>query len=477
MRRRTGRILREGASCWRIARAGRVAVLIDGAAYFRALLEALRYARSRIMILGWDFDPRVRLDPTDPTTEMRRLLSELVRKSPDLHVHLLIWDVSVVFGPSRAVDQLIVDAWREHPRIHFRFDGEHPVAAAHHEKIVCIDDALAFAGGIDLTVRRWDTGAHDFEAQDRLDPDGEPYGPVHDLQMAVDGEAAAALAELARRRWAEATGETLTPCRSAGTPWPTSVTPWLTDVPVGIARTRPARDGHPGASEVAALNARALQAARRAVYIEAQYLASQPIVDRLAELLGRRDGPEIVLLVWRHATGWLERFAMGSNRDRLLRRLAAADRHDRLRAYWLGVADGPEHEINLHAKLIIVDDVFVRIGSSNLNGRSQGFDTECDLAIEAPDASARAAIARLRSTLLAEHLVRPIEEVEQAIASKRLIGAIERLNGACGRLRRYRIDPDAGPKEPIAATTLLDPPEPPDLDYLARQLRTWFQAE
>jgi phosphatidylserine/phosphatidylglycerophosphate/cardiolipin synthase-like enzyme len=474
---RARRILHEGASCWRIASAGRVAVLIDGAAYFRALLDSLRDARSRIMILGWDFDPRVRLDPTDPATELRRLLPELVERSPALHVHLLIWDVSVVFGPSRAVDQLIADEWQEHPRIHFRFDGEHVVAAAHHEKIVCIDDALAFAGGIDLTVRRWDTGAHDFEAQRRLDPDGEPYGPVHDLQMAVDGEAAAALAELARDRWADATGETLTPCRSAAKPWPESVTSWLADVPVGIARTRPGKPGRPAVGEVAALNAAALKAARRAVYIEAQYLAAVPVVDRLAALLGRRDGPEIVLLVWRHATGWLERFAMGGNRDRLLRRLAAADRHDRLRAYWLGVADGPEHEINLHAKLIIVDDAFVRIGSSNLNNRSLGFDTECDLAIEAPDARARAAIARLRSTLLAEHMVRPVEEVEEAIAREGLIAAIERLNGERGRLRRYQIDPDAGSKKPIVATTLLDPAEPPDLDYLGRQLRSWFQAE
>jgi phosphatidylserine/phosphatidylglycerophosphate/cardiolipin synthase-like enzyme len=220
--------------------------------------------------------------------------------------------------------------------------------------------------------------------------------------------------------------------------------------------------------EVAALNARALGAARRAVYIEAQYLAAVSVVDCLVELLGRPDGPEIVLLVWRHATGWLERFAMGSNRDRLLRRLAAADRHGRLRAYWLGIEDAPEHEINLHAKLIIVDDVFVRIGSSNLNNRSLGFDTECDLAIEAPDARARVAIARLRSRLLAEHLARPIEEVEQAVAEEGLIAAIERLNRAGGRVHRYQIEPDVGSKEPIAATTLLDPAEPPDLDHLAR---------
>ena len=470
------RILEEGVSCWRIAQAGRVAILIDGAAYFQALLDGLRRARSRVVIVGWDLDPRIRLDPRDPATELRRLLRDLVERCPGLHVHLLIWDVSLVFGPSRTTDQLVGNHWQQHPRIHFRFDGEHPTAAAHHEKIVCVDDALAFVGGIDLTVERWDSPEHDFEDPARRDPDGERYDPVHDLHMAVDGEAAGAIAELVRGRWADATGETLPPCRGEVDPWPETLATWLIDVPVGIARTRPAMDGRPGVSEVAELNAAALAAARRAVYIEAQYLSAVPVADHLAEALGRADGPEVVLLVWRRALGWLERFAMGSNRDRLLRRLAAADRHDRLRAYWLGDPDDPEREVNLHAKLMIVDDTFVRIGSSNLNNRSLGFDSECDLAIEAPDARVSAGIARLRSTLLAEHLRRPIDEVEQAIAKEGLIAAIERLNRDRGRLRRYQIEPDAGPTEPIPGTALLDPAEPLDLAHLKRRLQDWWRG-
>ena len=100
------RILELGMSCWRVASADRVAVLIDAADYFQALLHGLRQARSRIVIVGWDFDPRVRLDPTDPATELRRLLPELAERSPELHVHLLIWDVSLLFGPSATLDQL-----------------------------------------------------------------------------------------------------------------------------------------------------------------------------------------------------------------------------------------------------------------------------------------------------------------------------------------------------------------------------------
>ena len=113
-------------SCWRIARAGRVAVLIDGAAYYAGLLQALRQARSRILVLGWDLDPRVRLDPRDPDTELRRLLPALVKRCSGLQVHLLIWDVSLVFGPSRALEHLVDLGWQQHPRVHLRLDGQHP---------------------------------------------------------------------------------------------------------------------------------------------------------------------------------------------------------------------------------------------------------------------------------------------------------------------------------------------------------------
>jgi phosphatidylserine/phosphatidylglycerophosphate/cardiolipin synthase-like enzyme len=471
---RRHRILEEGVSCWRVAPAGKVAVLIDAAAYFQALLSAWRKARARIMILGWDFDPGIRLDPTDPATELRRLLRALVEDHPQLHLYLLIWDISVLFGPSEAGRQLIATNWQAHPRIHFRFDGRHPVGAAHHEKIVTVDDELAFAGGIDLTVERWDTPEHQFDRATRRDPGGEPYDPVHDVQLALDGAAARAVAELARARWVAATGEALAPCDGSAALWPDDLAPALTDVDVGIARTQAAMEGRPEVNEVAALNVAALAAARRSVYIETQYLAAPAIADRLALLLERPDGPEIVLVIWRQAIGWIERFAMGSNRDRLMRRLAAADRHGRLRAYWLGEPAAPNREIDLHAKLIIVDDVFLRIGSSNLNNRSLGFDSECDLAIEALDAASRAGIAAVRNRLLAEHLVRPAEEVGQTVAADGLIAAIDRLNPGHGRLRRYEVEPEAGPREPLAGSALLDPAEPLDLEYLGRSLRRLF---
>jgi phospholipase D1/2 len=122
--------------------------------------------------------------------------------------------------------------------------------------------------------------------------------------------------------------------------------------------------------------------------------------------LRKADGPEILVIVTRESHGFLEKLMMGHNRNRLIRRLKRADRYGRLRVFFAAVSDGNggEQEIIVHSKLIIVDDQFVRVGSSNLNNRSEGLDTEADLAIETSDPAGRRAIAALRNELIAEHL-------------------------------------------------------------------------
>src|SRR3546814_19533002 len=86
-----------------------------------------------------------------------------------------------------------------------------PVGAAHHQKLVVVDDAIAVIGGLDLTIRRWDTSDHAADQPLRTDPAGQPYTPFHDLQLMLDGAAATALAEVARGRWPRVTGVRLPP--------------------------------------------------------------------------------------------------------------------------------------------------------------------------------------------------------------------------------------------------------------------------
>ena len=261
----------------------------------------------------------------------------------------------------------------------------------------------------------------------------------------VSGDAALRLAMLARKRWARATGARVPAASVQNDPWPETIAPDLRDVDVAIARTEPAFEDHPAVHEVETLYLDSIAAARRWIYVENQYFTSGRIADALAARLDEPDGPEIVMVVPRICSGWLEERTMGAVRGRLLHQLRAADRHGRFRVYHPRLP-GEGCDLNVHAKVMVVDDALARIGSSNLSNRSMGLDTECDLAIESRgDLRVARAVAGLRNRLLGEHLDTPPQQVATAIQQAgSLIGAVERL---AGRPRTLIVlsDEDASP--------------------------------
>ncbi|HXU06823.1 MAG TPA: VTT domain-containing protein, partial [Polyangia bacterium] len=348
-----------------------------------------------------------------------------------------------------------------HPRLSFHLDDAHPFGASHHQKIVVVDDAIAFAGGLDLTIRRWDTPAHHARDPGRVDPTGRPYPPAHDVQMMVDGDAAAALGELARARWHAATGQTAPPPAAIAPPsqpaadiWPEATIPDLHDAPIGIARTMPAFRAAPAVHEVSAFALEAIAAARRFIYIENQYLTSAAVGAALARRLAKPDSPEIIAVLPREEHGWLEQNSMGLMRARLLRHLRVADRHGRLRLYFPTIPTLDDHAcMNVHAKVMIVDDRWARVGSANLSNRSMGLDTECDLVLDTDlDARLGGAIASLRHRLLGEHLDCDPQAIADALATRgSLIAAIEALRGRARSLAPLPEPAAAAEPEPVAA--------------------------
>ena len=468
-------VLEPGRNCWRVERADRASVLLDAACYFSRLEQAIRSARRSILIIGWDFDGRIRLRPHagEASPPLGDLLRALVEAHPELEIRILIWSIATLHAPGETLPLLAGAKWQDHPRIHLRLDREHPIYAAHHQKIVCIDDCLSFSGGIDLTVERWDTQRHGADDPVRRNPDGSAYSPVHDLQMVVDGAAAHALAELARSRWRAATSEALEPVRPEAQAWPGNLAPDFVGTPIAIARTAPPWGGSHAIREIAALTLDMLLAARESIYIEAQYFVSFAIGGVLARHLASQDGPDVVIVTSMTLPGTVERFVMGSNRDRLIRGLKRADRFDRLRVYHPVVpAAGAPCPVLIHAKLIIVDDMLLRVGSSNLNNRSGGLDTECDLAIEAGNEVERRSIGRLRERLLAEHLGVSPETVAQALATAgSLTRAIDLLNHNARGLRPFGAMATSGPVRPIFGTRLLDPRKPFEPLWFLRKKR------
>jgi phosphatidylserine/phosphatidylglycerophosphate/cardiolipin synthase-like enzyme len=458
-----------GRNCECVAHARRAAFLVDSCEYFRRLRQALLAAQRSILIVGWDFDGSMQLEPDRRTEELRDLLVRLVEERPALEIRILVWGLSVLWGPSTEYTPVIGVGWHERPRIYYRYDTEHPIGAAHHQKIVCIDDKVAFVGGIDLTAQRWDTCEHLAAHPLRLDRLGRAYRPVHDIVMAVDGEAARAVSNVVRERWRRAIGDEIPTVEHAGDPWPEGLEPDLRDARVAVSRTLPDCERGPRACEVVELNLDLIAAARECLYLETQYLTADDIGQALRARLDEPEGPEIVIVMRKRNDGWLEHFAMGNNRDRLVRRLRKSPGAARLRCFYAVSPreDDGEQEIDVHSKAIVVDDRAARVGSSNLNNRSHGLDSECDLAVEARDETQRRAIRGFRNRLVAEHLGRPVEELERAIAEcGGLIGAIDRLNTGPRKLRELATEIEDGPDEPLPGSAILDPREPIDLLYL-----------
>ncbi len=159
----TSSLLQPGRTCWRVERASRAALLIDGAAYFSALREALLEAEQSVLIVGWDIRSDISLDPDGSAQPLGDFLHQLIRERRRLRIRLLIWDWLLFLGLDRqALPQWRFGGWIER-RLRLVLDGEHPPTACHHEKFVVIDGAVAFAGGIDLRAGRWDTPEHRIE--------------------------------------------------------------------------------------------------------------------------------------------------------------------------------------------------------------------------------------------------------------------------------------------------------------------------
>jgi phosphatidylserine/phosphatidylglycerophosphate/cardiolipin synthase-like enzyme/uncharacterized membrane protein YdjX (TVP38/TMEM64 family) len=462
-------------NCWRVTHADRLAFLIDGAAYFAAFRKAAIRARRSIAMVGWDFDSNVRLLPEGAPSDgfpptLLDFLNALCEKTPSLRVHVLAWDFSVIYTFEREPLPAVKFGWRSHRRVRFALDGEHPVGASHHQKVIVIDDQLAFVGGIDLTFARWDTTEHRAGDPRRASQDGSIARPMHDVQVAVDGETALALGELFRTRWQAATGERLRPVlpatveRSAD-PWPDLAVD-VENTDVAIARTVPTATAQAQSiREIETLTLDAIAAARRSIFIENQYLTSAVVGNALANRLQEPDGPEVVLILPRDQGGWLEQSSMGVLRDRLLARLRAHDHQGRLRAYYPVIPDLPPDQcLGVHSKVLIVDDALLKVGSANLSNRSMGFDTECDLALGAFGEEQRKnarAIAGLRTRLLAEHLgVEPATMEERIAGTTSLIAAIESLRGGPRTLMPLGAGPEPAVNLAVMDGLVCDPEQP-----------------
>ena len=477
---RATNLLVPGRNCWRIERARKLSWLVDGEQYFSAVRAAMANAQSTIFIVGWDIDSRVKLVPTGANDGLPDALGDflgaLLASRPQLNAYILSWDFAFLFALEREWLTELKITSRTQQRLKFQLDDRHPVGASHHQKLIVVDDSVGFVSGFDLTFNRWDTPEHIQGDARRRNPDGTAYAPFHDLGVVVSGRPARALGELARERWYSATGRHARQLdtQAKGDQWPLPGAD-LADVDVAIARTEPRFEDRPGVFEVRDLHLDAIAAAKASIFAENQYFTSRTIARALASTLGREPGPDIAIVSPSTQSGWLETSTMGVLRARIHNDLVRADRHQRYRVYcpWLDDCDAAGAAcLNVHSKILIVDDEFLTIGSANLSGRSMGLDTECNLAIEAKgDEQISDAIAALRNRLLAEHLARDPRSVSEAVRNNGgLIAGIEALRGPGRSLKPLATPIEDEWSALILDHSLLDPEEPIDTGLLVEEV-------
>jgi phosphatidylserine/phosphatidylglycerophosphate/cardiolipin synthase-like enzyme len=358
-------------------------VMIDGAQAFPAIAEAISAARESVCITGWHLAPHFDLRRDGHGSAVGELLAETAERIP---VRVLVWAGAPVplFHPTRSEVTETVRELTRSTQIRARPDPrEHPLHC-HHEKTLVIDGREAFVGGIDITDLagdRFDSSEH--PARRRLG--------WHDVGTRLHGPAVIDVHDHFAQRWRALTGETLErpPVPAAAGEREVQV---VRTVSEGMYDELPHGD-----FRILESYLRALRSAQRLIYLENQFLWSPEIVAVLADKL--RDPPSddfrIVMVLPAKANngGDDTRGQLGVLAD-------ADDGHQRLLAATIRSRTGERDDrLYVHAKVGIVDDRWLTVGSANLNSHSLFNDTEMNVVCCDP---ALARETRLR--LWAEHL-------------------------------------------------------------------------
>lgn len=493
-------ITRVGHNCFTIQPVSEAGLLVDGENYYTAFCKAARTARKTLCITGWQFDTQAivnRCDETAPATFLA-FLNHLCEQNPELHVYITAWNYSMVYALEREWFQNVRFAVNAHERVHFRF-LEHPTpGGSHHQKIVIVDDRFAFTGGLDVCDERWDTRAHQSSNPERRNAHGTAYGPFHDVQVVVTGEAVQSLLEQFWRSWDLASGEDERPPEAtvttdnqvSGRSGETSVSALGDGVlpirasHVAVSRTRPKGAGDDEDHfEVEALFRDAICAAEDTIYVENQYFTSQSFVQALIARMIEADRSKLKLVFVLPEGGHSkkEAFVIGTRQHVMLwlvLEFARAYGHEaRILKSCARTLNGERIATFIHSKVLIVDDRFLCVGSANLMNRSMRVDHELNLSFDAglcdgEQAEAlRQDIRAIRCSLLAEHA--GLEEPNRFECLDSLVDTVDELCADLfSKLQLQSVDPPTA-DDPVRAA-VFDPNGPIDWTSLTTALEASF---
>jgi phosphatidylserine/phosphatidylglycerophosphate/cardiolipin synthase-like enzyme len=368
-----------------------VEVLIDGEEVLPRIAAELRRARSHVHVAGWYVSPYFRLEDGGTRTELKPLLAALAER---IDVRVLLWAGSPLplFHPDRKDLEGVRHGLEFGTRIRVATDPKERPMHCHHEKIVVIDDRVAFVGGIDLTTyegNRFDLRTH--PARGRLG--------WHDAAVVLRGPVVADVAEHFRMRWQEIAEEALPTPKRRRRAGSTEVQ-FVRTVPENVYDELPAGD-----FRILEAYTRALRSAERLVYLENQFYWSSEIARILERKLARppSDDFRVVLVLPSDPNNGGD-----DTRGQLADLIECDAGRGRVLACALqALGETGPHDVYVHAKVGIVDDRWLTVGSANLNEHSLFNDSEANVVTCEPGLARK---TRLR--LWSEHLERPISEID-----------------------------------------------------------------
>jgi phosphatidylserine/phosphatidylglycerophosphate/cardiolipin synthase-like enzyme len=471
-------VLQLGVTVFVKGEAEESALLVDACNYYSTLYRALEKAENYAVLCGWQFDsgvPLLRGDEAQGTKHpvtLLKFLNALCAEKPNLRIFLLAWDFSLVYALEREWMQGLKFAFSTNSRVKFEWDPHPVVGASHHQKFAVIDGVVGFTGGIDVCDARWDDCEHRADNPYRVNLEGDPCKPYHDVQAAVRGPIVQSMAELFVERWERASGQKLElPAPPAGVSDRFNLDELSKGCALPIAATHVAlsrTQADPRAKpqrirEIMALFEAAIQSAERLIYAETQYFTSRSVAKVLIERMQdpTRSKLQIVVMMPRGADSPKEKLALGDTEEGVLGALieTAHQTGHELRVLYTARdgEGGVEIPTFIHSKVLIADDRILIVGSPNLTERSVGLDTELAMAWECEtEADAlHGCIRHVRAELMAEHAGCSAD----AFKSPAICATVDALMAQGDVRLRLRNVANPGPLGPIFAQ-IFDPGDP-----------------
>ncbi len=290
--------------------------------------------------------------------------------------------------------------------------------ASYHQKFMVLDDRVAFIGGMNLRRVDWDTSQHlVFEprrmlfssttaqrravvAREEL-PDN---GPRKDYMVRVEGPAVRDAEDIFHQRWRyliDTRADYSDDATDFAVPAPSA--PVAGGVQAQVTATLPAPFNE---NAIAETLFNAVEQARQYIFIEDQYFRVPMLTDVIYRRMEEVPGLRLVV-VTKPVNEWADPGCAWTYRTHAQFRSRFAGRYTllQLRAFDTQVTWGIDEtesrfvDIDTHSKIMIVDDVFLSVGSANKNNRGLIYEGELNVAVYDPT-WVRAARRRVIANLL-----------------------------------------------------------------------------